>query len=375
MKAISVVKSPLIFALMSVNNVGMAAEESYPTAPALSFDVRFDAESTTTKWDESEEGKQDSLTEQFSLWSGRINIRGKVDAKTSYRIRYDMAKDHTDAGTDKITGAINYFYFDHAFNDMFYMRVGKQFVVTSSWEFNYNKAEAYHYSETFLKVPAFFETGAQFGTKIFGQTVGIQATNSIPEDAEKKGKEFTKGIFWYGNFADKLLQPIVSYNIFPRVAMSAGDKTDDEVSTTVFSVGTKVNFSPFDFDIYGGQVKTPKFTAYQIDAANNVTESTQQEENWSTLVLYGRYKMNNPMLHPFLKMSLDKGKVGGKDYYDFQRISTGVEWFPESERFWIHGVFVSQNDKYLEVKDGSSTIQSKNTKLVTKYLVGVGSSF
>lgn len=341
----------------------------------IGLDVRFDAEVTKTEWDKEGAGNVNSLVEKFVLTSGRFNIYGKIDEATTYRIRYEMKGNHTEAGADNITSAINYFYIDHSFGDL-YLRVGKQFIVTSSWEFQYNRSQVYHYSETFLRVPAFYETGAQIGYKFAGQTIGIQATNSIPESSEKKGRDFTKGFFWYGDISDKLLQPIVSYVVFPRSVSEVGGMRDSRVSTTVASLGTKLNLKPFDFDLYGGQVATPKFKSYEQDkTTGTANEVSHVEEVWSTVVAYARVKLEEPKLHPFTKISHDQGKVDGKDYFAFTRYSLGVEWFPTSDQYWLQAVYVGHDDKFLKIEDGGATLQSENTRKVSKYIVGVGSAF
>lgn len=361
------------------SGVGNSALGSETPSVKLGFDVRFDAISEAGRISKQGQKTQKKNTESFTFWSSRFNLRGQIDENTSYRIRYQAQSDHTNAGADGLTGAIQYFYIDRKFGD-FNLRLGKQFVVTSSWEFNIDRSKTYHYAKTFVQSPGFYETGAQVSYSFWGQTIGIQATNSLPESASKRSSDFTKGLFWYGNFevGGLIVKPIASVVAFPK-AQIEGEELLSDATTMQYSVGSRFYYGAWDFYVIGGRVYTPDYDGMASEIDKDGLPITQSRhiysEDWRTAIAYLRYQFKDPAIHPFVKYSYDQGNIGGYHYADYKRYSAGLEWFPESDRLWFHLVYVNKRDEDRALQIAGDVVKEQKVHESERIIAGVGSNF
>lgn len=341
------------------------AESFQPTA-RLGLDVRVDftANSNTA-------AAEDTIkTEEFAAPNPRINLLGELGSKTSYRIRLDASGTYSGGGNDHLSDAFNYLYLYHEFNDSLGIRVGKQFVVTSAWEFNYDTSKIYHYGETFLKVPSFYETGASVELKFSGQTVGLQAANSQPEtgtNAKQRADDLIQGIYWYGSLIGDLLQPIASAVWFPRVRAQYNGVRDQKATITQYALGTRVNLKALRFDLTLGQVSMPEYQFFDIQ---NDRQTTRVSEDWQGIVFNAQYNLT-PQWQPFAKITYDQSKVDSKKSASFLRYSLGTEYYPENDKWWLHTTYIHQDNKESAFATPKASRAERHQKTDT-LLAGVG---
>jgi hypothetical protein len=355
------------------------AQEQKKAEPSarLGLELRFDWDATSVEWEKEDQDHENSRSEKFVAASPLINVFGTLSENTSYRIRYNLQSDFTgaSAGSDGLPSGIHYLYVTHKINDQLSLQVGKQFVLTGSWEFNYSIAQLYHYSATFLKAPSLFETGAQLGWNVAGQFFALQLLNSVPESSRKQSNEMIKVLAWYGNFGDGAIQPIVSYAIFPRPRDKVGSIRDDKTETTEWSYGTRINQGPWEYELVGGSVRSSDYTAYRDDGTGVVSEVRTPSDAWQLIYGLVRYKVADPRIEPFLKITQDEGKTSGEKSHSFTRGSIGLEYFPESSPLRYHLVHVRQRDRYLAFSRDGVLQQAANERRQSSVLLGTGANF
>lgn len=373
-----IVRFAIALGILGISPWAWAQEQKKEEPSAkLGLELRFDWDATSVEWEKEDTDHQNSLSEKFVAASPLINVFGTLSENTSYRVRYALQSDFTaeSAGSDGLPAGIHYLYVTHKINDQLSLQVGKQFVLTGSWEYNYSIAQLYHYSATFLKGPSLFETGAQVGWNVAGQFFALQLLNSVPESSRKRSDELIKVLAWYGNFGNGAIQPIVSYAIFPRPRDKVGSVRDDKAETQEWSYGTRINQGPWEYELVGGNLRSSDYTAYRDDGSGTVTEVSTAAEAWQLIYGLVRYKFADPRIEPFLKITQDEGKTAGERSHSFTRGSIGLEYFPENSPLRYHLVHVRQRDRYLAYSRGGVPQQDANERRQSTVLLGTGANF
>ncbi|HYX37764.1 MAG TPA: porin [Oligoflexus sp.] len=370
-----------LLATASLHGVKVARADEIPApkeSARVGLELRFDYDMTQVKWDQEDATHVNEQSEKFAAASPLVNIHGRIDDQTTYRIRYSFLNDFTreSAGNDGLPTGVQYFYVTHTINDVWTLQVGKQFVLTGSWEYNYNIAELYHYSATFARAPTFAETGAQLGAHIGKQFFAVQLFNSVPESARKQSQDLIKVAAWYGNFSNGTILPIVSYAIFPRPREKIGDVRDEASATTELSYGARFNQGNFEYEVVGAFLRTPDHSFFQADAmTEDVTAVKVPSDEWQLAYGLLRYKLEDPKLEPFVKVTLDEAKTGGAKSQRFTRASAGIEYYPQASAFRYHLVYILQRDKYLEFSNDGLVAQTANERRQSSILIGSGAVF
>jgi len=344
----------------------LAFGEGFQPTARLGLDIRMDFISTS----DSAEGVKTTKTQEFAAPNPRINILGELGPKTTYRVRIDASSSFDGGGRDQISDAFNYLYLYHEFNDLLGIRVGKQFIVTSGWEFNYDTSKIYHYGETFLKVPSFYETGAAVEFKFAGQVIGLQAANSQPEsgaNANRQTEDMIQAVYWYGSLMGAKIQPVASAVWFPRVRSEYNGIRDEKATTAQYALGARFDLKPIRFDLTVGQVAIPDYKFFDAQANS---QATRNDEDWLGLVFNSQYSLN-PQWQPFAKITYDQSKVDNEDRASFLRYSIGTEYYPESEKWWLHATYVHQDNKQAAVATNKVALAESHQK-TDALLVGVG---
>ncbi len=347
----------------------LAFGEGFQPTARLGLDIRMDFISTS----DSAEGLKTTKTQEFVAPNPRINLLGELGPKTSYRVRIDASKSFEGGGRDQISDAFNYLYLYHEFNDSLGIRVGKQFIVTSGWEFNYDTSKIYHYGETFLKVPSYYETGAAVEFKFAGQVVGLQAANSQPEtdpNAKPQSEDMIQGVYWYGSLLSAMIQPIASAVWFPRVRSENSGIRDEKATVAQYALGTRVDLKPIRFDLTAGQLAIPEYNFFDAQANG---QSTRFDEDWLGLVFNSQYSLN-PQWQPFAKITYDQSKIDNQNRASFLRYSVGTEYYPESEKWWLHATYAHQDNKQAAVATSKVTLAKSHQK-IDSLLLGVGINY
>jgi hypothetical protein len=338
--------------LIAIGAQSMSAEELKLKAPKVGVEFRVDLVSNSSDLDSDEDRNDDSNSTEFVIERVTLNVDGELNDKTSYSSTIHLNKSfESENQINKSSEAIETLYIKRELIKGLDVKAGKLFVLAGSYENDYNPIDQYHYSEMFNALPSAYEVGAELDYTVAGQTFGVQLLNNSFNQGNQDTLNFNAA--WYGDFANGMVQPLVTYGVYPSTKQeedvtegSENERIDGQIieeteSYTVsqLGVGARVNVSNFQLEAEYGSLVQPE---YDIEKTGQKTEEVKEQE--STLIaLQGRY--NAGMFQPFVKYTMDDIDEDGDDLTDFTGLSAGVEVFPETaENFRFHAVYVSKTE-------------------------------
>lgn len=240
----------------------------------------------------------------FSNGTIRLNMFSKVNDNLSFRFRFRFAKGApaltTDSTTREETGTqLDYLYVDHK-NSFFTTRFGKQ-----NWAEAMGRETFVSATDAFVKSQAYSDYQTAFGSDyragvsaLFtimdtnNLTVAISNPNATMTDgtANNENTGLAYGVHYNGNFMNKLIQPVLSYQSAKQNGdidnSTAASKTKD-ATNTVWAAGLRSEFSGLVLDVDYKQVKAgnrnagtntafaaSKTTSVMVNAAYTINEFT-----------------------------------------------------------------------------------------------------
>lgn len=347
------------------------AQDFNPKQPDLGLEFRVDFVSNNSDKDEdfySEVANDEDKTTKFVFARNRINLKGKINETTSYRIRlrYDKAGsgtnsfDKTDEGLDKM-------YVTRKVNDNISITVGKNAPTILSMENDYSGMDQYHYSQTNGEALG-GNTGVTVSADVADQTLVFELKNSgFDQDNQQT---FAMNLAWYGNLMGGMITPIVSFSSIPSEKQESATEETDGFTASQYGIGTRVTLmDKLELEAEINNVTTPEYDVTTIDATTGVgTDATTYETKWDATILQARWR--DKMFAPFVKFTQDSKDVDGEDVEDYTGTSAGVEVFLDGKgvkTYRVHAVFISES----YANDANDDLDYTTTQ----FNVGVGTRF
>ena len=332
----------VLFSTIALVSAQSFAESGFPNHQVGLY-MRADAQANQSDNSADINGDEDSNRFQFNYL--RLNFKGQLNDKTSYRIRYRLDKS-LDAGNgiDSTGPGVNYAYIDRTVTDNLKVRVGKQyFAGVCGREGDYSGQDVYKYSLT-CDVNPFYRTGVALMPSFNGQSFVFSAVNTGDETSNQD--DFGYAATWYGNLAEGMFEPIVSYVYFPRTEQKAagGAITAKSSADSYFTVGTR-----FTKDIV--QLEADYMRA---DIESRIGE---EDQSYDTLALQARLFMMGGKLQPLVKFetsSSDGGDVNTDDNFkplDRNAYTVALEYYPDRGKdgvnnFRVHAAYWKSTDDF-----------------------------
>jgi hypothetical protein len=244
-------------------------------------------------------------TEKYNNFSNnliRLNMLATVNENLSFRFRYRFAKEagnpvstnpsSTASATTlreiTTTTQVDYFFIDHK-NSLFTTRFGKQ-----NWNgYSYGREGIVSGTDVFLVSQAATNYKSAFGSDYrYGVTamfkfmdtntldLAISNPNTTVTDTagvERKNTGLAYGAFYTGSFANKLVQPILAY----QIAAQDGDKdaaagaTSSKVNYTMWNAGLRSEVAGAIIDADYKELKKPDRNSGTNTAAGNKEQKTK----------------------------------------------------------------------------------------------------
>jgi hypothetical protein len=325
---------------------------------------------TTEKWN------------NFSNQLVRLNMLANVNDNLSIRFRYRFAKGSaaptTVYGTVKTDGSatqastsreetgtqLDYMYVDHK-NSMFTTRFGKQ-----NWGgMTYGREGIVSGSDVFLTSAAGTNYKTAFGSDYrFGVTAMFKFmdTNTLDIALSNPNSTFTDttgttktnsglayGIFYTGNFMNKLVQPVLAYQSAKQNGdTDTGTKTKDG-NHTMYNIGLRSEVAGFVIDA--------DYKALKKDNRNDTGTTSLVKEETKSIYANLAYAVGD--FTPIATYINDKFD-SETNSADFKRNSfaVGTYWKPMADvNFRYHAMLTSATTKYDDA--GATYKEIKDTKM------------
>lgn len=294
---------------------------------------------------QSGDGADDTL--KFKSNYLRLNFKGDLTEKTSYRVRFRLDKTLDSSGNIDGTGAgVNYAYLDYKLNDNLKFRVGKQyFAGACGREGDYSGADVYRYSLTCNQNP-FYRTGVSLQPKFGDQNLVLSVVNPGNEASQN---DLGYSATWYGDLMGGTIKPIVSYIAMPS--------TETNNTNKYLATGVQYNGANLNVDL-----------DYMTANLENQGASGA-DKDYKTIALNGRI-LKNSKIQPIFKFEKSKLDSGGNTGMDRKAYTLGVEYFPNKGgngvNWRTHAVFTSAEDSF---DDGRDNVKDD------KFLIGFSLAF
>ena len=342
----------LILPIVLLSAQVIADSTSYPNH-SFGLYMRTDIEKNSTDGDINDEG--DALKIRSSYL--RLNFKGSISEKTSYRVRYRLDKTLDPGSNIDGTGVgVNYAYLDHLLTDNLKVRFGKQyFAGVCGREGDYSGADVYRYSLT-CDINPFYREGLALIPKYGDQSFVFSVVNP---GSETNQSTLGFGASWYGSLMGGALKPIFSYVSMPSTEQknAAGAVTLQDGTNTYVATGAQYKGNNFSVDL-----------DYMTASLDDRT-GAGADQDYDSTVLNGRI-LTNTKLQPIFKYEKSNFDAGGNTGMDRDAYTLGVEYFPNKGRKGVnwrtHAVFTSATDSF---DDGRSDIDNN------KFIVGFSLAF
>jgi hypothetical protein len=176
----------------------------------------------------------------------RLEIRGSISDKVSYRLRHRLNKDNTGKNLDGISKATDFASISVAAMDNFTITMGKQCTAYGGYEFDLNPIDIYQYSDMIDYMDNFL-TGIDFAYLVASQEFRLQILDVRSEkftsyyagyanlnefEASKFPLMYT--LNWNGNLLDGIIQTRWSYTL--------GEDAKDQYMNYI-ALGTQVKIN------------------------------------------------------------------------------------------------------------------------------------
>ncbi|MBS9767043.1 MAG: OprO/OprP family phosphate-selective porin [Flavobacteriaceae bacterium] len=195
--------------------------------------------------------KDVDLQTAFKARQLRLEFRGKISDKLSYRFRHRLNKSNAGQTLDNLAKATDLMYMTYQATDKFALTVGKQCQMWGGFEFDLNPMNIYEYSD-FIENMDNFMLGVNFGFQLApNHELNVQITDTRNSTfnkiygslRDKDGKAIVASnspltyiVNWNGCLLDGMLQTRWAYGIETQ----AKDKY-----SKMLTLGTKLNLEKF----------------------------------------------------------------------------------------------------------------------------------
>lgn len=286
---------------------------------ALYFDPRFDYVSA----DNDEGNTGNPSFEAFQATEARLDYKGALTDKYSFRIRYNFRKTGVPNAVDKTAIALEKAIITTKLSDNIKLKIGKDLMAGGGREYDYNSADVYQFSLVGNALPS-YELGATLYYHFLNQQVGIQLTNSdksISTSSKNKQRNITRTIFWYGYLFNDFLKPIFSYSEVPK---SGTHKKD-----FYLALGNQFSFLNVLLDL--------DYLLATTNDGNNIP--TTSKSLVAQLVYQGEH------FRPLFKIFLDENEKSHVKQFDSTGFDVAIQYYPESDKNFRYHLAYTYNNK------------------------------
>lgn len=288
----------------------------------------------------------------FATSRNRINIRGKVDADTTYRIRirFDRDQDTLTSDIANYANNVDMFYVTNALTERLKITAGKLYKLDGGTEGLQSGMNLHSISYYYLagRGPGIFQPGLQLDYsagedhRFTVQFVNSPYTNCRLEDTagnevcpQQKTKYLGTNFTYRGHILAWHFKPIITLGRYPHIpAKSAVGAEDEDVATHKFGVGFWYDRDAYhmEFDIKTSQTPEHQILADYTSATANVTDPSASILTFYTKQSYwitDQYKVQ-------LQYSNDERKSSSKVTGRFNHYSAALEVYPSSKNLRYH---------------------------------------
>lgn len=230
-------KNKLALALLSLTPIALTTSAIASTSPTLRLEMRGELLAV-------QDDAGDPIN--FKIPYLRVDLRGKVDDKLSYRAKFRLNASYSSSNADGLPGAVDYAYIDYRFNDTLKLRAGKQYAALGGWESDYSSIDVYGRGSEIWNVSSrlFYRTGVALHVSPGNHFINIQILNNSFGD--ETGGTYNNGYFYGAQYRislmDGALTPIFSLHRDERSdENSDGVERDQAGAKTDAAAGIQYN--------------------------------------------------------------------------------------------------------------------------------------
>ncbi len=276
--------------------------------------------------------ENEDLQTVFKARQLRLEFKGKISDKLSYRLLHRLNKSNASKSLDNLAAATDLMYITYQVTDKFGVTFGKQFQAWGGFEYDLNPMNVYEYSD-FCENMDIAMLGINFGFQLVPKHVlNVQITNtrnSVFSDVFDVSKikdgtgivasnnPLTYILNWNGNLLDGVLQTHWAYGIETQ----AKDKY-----SKMLTLGTKLNLEKFqvafdymraDQDIDRLRYVSRKDMIYQNTIYNSFITKLefQPAEQWN---LFAKYMYEIGAIKDVEKNRISQGYFVGVEHLPFK---------------------------------------------------------
>ncbi|MFW7378423.1 MAG: hypothetical protein ACOH5I_06435 [Oligoflexus sp.] len=339
--------------LLSSLLLALSTNQAAAKQSEISAEMRFDYVQSKT---DPASGEVSSESYFANIYP-RVQITGALNDRTSYNIRYNFYQSEGRSADTYITtrdltaSNLEYFYINHQLADSLSFKAGKIFAFAGSQEWNYSEIDNYYYSRVANNIPLFYQTGLELGYSLGDQWFGVQFLNGAVGAAEQRENDFAKTFAYYGSFADNLINPILTYSLYPRQSVAIDNQMTSQTQDHQWGAGARINVSQFEIDLeYGNFIKEAHVEANAAGDAIN-----QSEQEWRSVITQIRWRSKTLGLAPFVKVSIENRYDDGDHSHEYLDYALGSEFTPEDSTIRYHAVYIKRNDDAVNATNQADT--------------------
>ncbi|MGK5093486.1 porin [Deltaproteobacteria bacterium TL4] len=302
-------------------------------APSLSVEFRTDAEIRQS--DSQYDPTPNQLVYLFKVQRAHLNMSGDFSSKLSYRMRLRW-NESFEGQTDGTSLGLEYWYIQSSLSQGLNLRLGKQFVLQGGREGSYNSMDVLKYSKMGERLQGLYEVGlsAIYEPDASGlkEHVLIFQFLNQPGGGNSTQSEAAFNLAWYGTVMEGLFETIVQIGSFPQNRLCdlssppCGPDWKYFQPKTMISLGTKINWTQFTFDI---DFLQGEFVGNNGDG--NLVK--HQNESFILFIRQNESELSEEKgeLFPFLKWIYDKSSQSesqAQDLKNRRELHIGTEYYP-----------------------------------------------
>ncbi|MGK5095123.1 hypothetical protein WDW89_24330 [Deltaproteobacteria bacterium TL4] len=346
------------------------------------LEFRMDLVIETSENEKILEDAEEKITEtlkldsslKFRISRARMNFKGNVDPKTTYRVRLQFNKSFDAKDRIDNTGeALDLWYITREIVSFLpEFRVGKIEVLAGALESQfYSEMDLYQSSRTLPKL-TYYEVGGEMTFEFVEQQITLQMVNSPLGRDNQSSASVNMTI--RGNLIDERIKSLIVFGFFPSaestLAIDNGTNSITEVKEEYAeqhaAIGLRTNIKVHEaanlrVELEYVQWVRPEFNISRSFGGSEPTVLTNNEHKIQSNILGLRYE--TPYLHTILRFVGDTEKQDGVpgEQIGIDEIETqyygGIEYYPEGKinTFRFHAILGS---KILKPKD---SVETKST--------------
>ncbi|TWP27791.1 hypothetical protein ETU09_06765 [Apibacter muscae] len=298
----------------------------------IKLDTRFDYQGVFNE----KETEQNSLVTQTL----KIVADGQITPGIRYMLRQRLNRPQTTLARDNAGYATDFAYLEFDAGKRWTFRVGRQFVIFGTFEYNYNPADVYIPSMIYNDLES-YATGLNVSYKVAKQVFNVQVVNSTaPQFADKNySNKALAGLFlWEGDLFDGVVKTRYGAGLFQH---------DGSKYFGWYTLGNQLNINKFstNLDWYIG-TRTMDFNSV-VPIYN---EGDLREVRDQAASVYMKYDLGK--FQPILRGTWSHRKdlqSGGS--YSITGIQGGLEYYPFKgnpllENLRLHAIYGYNNTDY-----------------------------